>query len=184
MGSQKTKIGVIGGSKKIDNPKLLNNLKKIGESINIKKNKIQYGGGSMGMMSIVPKAFYESRGEVLGINWQYFKERDTISEIIGKEILFDEFRDRQHHLIETSDIFLCLPGGIGTLSEVCDILIKNSGHIWENPKKLIIYNFENFYDPLEKQINNFINFELLHFPEELNVHFVENVDDIIKLINQ
>ncbi len=182
----KTKIAVIGGSKIIHNEKLLNGLKKLGKKIDIEKNIIQYGGGTVGMMCIIPREFDKNGGEVIGINWSYFKKRDAkeneIQEIIGKEIIMDEFRDRQHELIKTSDKFICLPGGIGTLSEVCDIIINNTGNLWEKPKTLIIYNFNDFYEPLKHMLNNFVKNNLLHHPENLHVHFVDNIDGILNLI--
>lgn len=181
----KKKIGIIGGSKKIENKSLIKSIETLGKRIDIKNNEILYGGGNVGMMCIIPKEFNKRGGLVTGINWKTFKDLEGASEnIIGKEIVYDEFRDRQHHLLDKSDLFMCLPGAVGTLSEVCDILIKNTGKFNDNPKKILIYNFNNFYQPLKELIETFKKHNLLHVPEKLQIYFINNIEEILEELNK
>lgn len=124
-------------------------LEKIACNLNKDKYSVWYGGGETGLMGLIPYNFYLKGGEVFSVDAKQFVETYG-SASFGKTYVMDTFNERQQRLLNSGDIFLCLPGGIGTLSELFDVLVN----IDVNKKdfKIILYSYKNFY----KNIINFL----------------------------
>jgi len=181
--TKKNNLGIFGGSCVGKNMETINNIKNIGKNINTNKFKILFGGGNDGIMAMIPKIFSERGGEVKGVNWTQFTKYGR--QKFGSEVLHDTFRDRQYYLLSESDIFLCLPGGLGTLSELFDVLMNNSSKFWpdKNTKKtIIVYNHNKFFEPIKKMIEIQEDNEFIHNPDNLSVVFLEDYNDIINLL--
>ena len=157
-------------------------LEKIGSNLDPQKFNIWYGGGKEGIMSILPLSFHHSGGFVGTIDWKYFTERYG-SIPLFKNIITETFWERQKKLIQVGDIYLCLPGGVGTLSELMDVLVENDVH--HRNKKIILFSYENFFHDIlvflkEKIEMGFIkerhleNIKVFHTSEEI-LSFLHNL---------
>lgn len=175
--SRKTNIVIFGGSNKppfFDD--LKNNLVNLANNIDIDKYDIWYGGGDSGLMGIIPKRFSDNGGYVYAINAKQFVDKYGIPPFIKKTIIKDTYDERQLELINKSDIVICLPGGVGTLSELFDTFVNN---IYNNKNiNIIIYNYNNYYN----DIINFIykNIETGLIKKELlnNVNIFNDISEI------
>lgn len=145
----KKRLVIFSGSNKlIEDNKLTSNLEKIADNLDVNKFQIWYGGGNTGIMGVIPKKFYYRNGEVFSIDAVQFATKDE--EVYGKTFVMETFNERQNKLVEKGDLYLCLPGGIGTLSELFDVLVNND--VNKKDLKIILYSYQNFY----KDIINFI----------------------------
>lgn len=100
-----------------------------------------YGSYNHSMMGVCYNIFNKHHREVIGVSLEKYR---TNSE--DKYIYVNTSFDRIKYIYRVSDIFLILPGGIGTLSEIFSILeeFKNDS----NNKLLILYNYNNFFDEI------------------------------------
>lgn len=114
--------------------------------IDEKKYRIVYGGGTSGLMGEVRKKFLEKGGTIITSNLVRFEESE-----IPDTFIFDKISDRQQKLMELGDIFLVLPGGIGTIFEAIQVLTSN--YIGEFSKEIILLNYNNLYDNLIRQMD-------------------------------
>ena len=110
---------------------LLCEIKKINEV----KSAV-YGGGIKGIMGLVYNVFKDN---IISHNLEKWKEFDT--ENIHPDIL-----SRQKAILDDSDIFIVLPGGVGTVSELFDCIMLNDTNAFSKP--IIIYNCDNYYTEL------------------------------------
>ena len=97
-----------------------------------------------------------------------------------KELLKD-FSSRTMKLISECDVAVFLPGGDCTIQEIATFNQYNREH--PNSHKLILVNINNFYNPLIKQYENIINYELnkdVSFKN--NFIIVDKIEDAIKYI--
>lgn len=115
-------------------------------AIDEKKYQIVYGGGTCGIMGNVRNTFLQKGGTILTSNLIRFQEQENPDNYI-----FDKISDRQQKLMELGDIFLVLPGGIGTIFEALQVLTCN--YIGEFSKEIILFNYNNLYDNLIKQMD-------------------------------
>jgi len=181
MRKNKINLGVFASSRLGNDNDLLNQINKIGNEINIDKYNITYGGGTSGIMSLIPIIVNKRKGNVIGYNWKKFVEDGD--EIVGQQIILNTFRDRQYQLLINSDIFLCLPGGFGSLSELIDVLMNNASKFWEK-KKIIVFNYKGFYNPIKEMMEIQNKFGFLHFPKEAAVIFLNTFEEIIEFLNE
>lgn len=74
-----------------------------------------YGGSNAGLMHITAQAVHDARGHVVGVIPEMFRHR--IDPICDEVVYTANLGDRKQYMIEHGDIFVVLPGGIGTLDE-------------------------------------------------------------------
>lgn len=139
---------VFSGSNK---PTFYNEIEKelhfIGENLDKSKFMVFYGGGEEGIMSVLPRAFSRSGGEVCAIDWEHFVNRYGTASF-GRTFTTTTFEQRQKELLSKGDIYLCLPGGVGTMSELFDVLVSNDVH--KMKKKVVLFSFRNFFSDIQQ----------------------------------
>ena len=69
---------------------------------------------------------------------------------INKIIITKTMEERKKKFLSISDIFIALPGGGGTIEEISLVISANQLNLIKN-KKMIIYNYKNYWSPLIKQ---------------------------------
>ena len=107
-----------------------------------------FGGASIGLMGAVARGVHDKGGRVVGVIPEFFREKDKIIEYTDADelIVTDNMRNRKAIMDEHSDAFIVLPGGIGTLEEVIEIISMKQLCLTNKPVAFI--NTNNFYDGL------------------------------------
>ena len=109
-------------------------------------HSIVYGGVNQGFMECVAKASKEAGGRTIGVVPMIVEKSGRISDYVDVEIPCDNLSDRKQLMMDQSDVFIALPGGIGTLDEV--FTVAASATIGYHQKPLILYNMKGFWDSL------------------------------------
>ena len=109
-------------------------------------HSIVYGGVNQGLMECVAKAAKESGGRTIGIVPMMVEKTGRTSDFVDVEIPCDNLSDRKQLMMDQSDVFIALPGGIGTLDEIFTIAASHT--IGYHQKMVILYNMKGFWDSL------------------------------------
>ncbi len=109
-----------------------------------KGHSIVYGGVNCGLMECVAKAAHEAGGRNIGVIPQIIEKNGRISDYVDVEILCDNLSDRKQLMLDQSDAFIALPGGLGTLDEV--FTMAASATIGYHKKPVILYNMKGFWN--------------------------------------
>lgn len=109
-------------------------------------HSIVYGGVNQGLMECVAKASKEACGRTIGVVPMIVEKSGRISDYVDVEIPCDNLTDRKQLMMDQSDVFIALPGGIGTLDEM--FTVAASATIGYHQKPLILYNMKGFWDSL------------------------------------
>ena len=109
-------------------------------------HSIVFGGVNMGLMECVAKAAKEAGGRTIGVVPSIIEKTGRLSDYVEVEIPCDNLSDRKQLMEDQSDVFIALPGGLGTLDEVFTIVA--SATIGYHQKKVILYNMKGFWDSL------------------------------------
>lgn len=107
---------------------------------------IVFGGVNQGLMECVAKATKEAGGHTIGVVPRIIEQHGRQSQYVDVEIACDNLNDRKQLMEEQSDVFIALPGGIGTLDEV--FTIAASATIGYHQKSVILYNMKGFWNSL------------------------------------
>ena len=105
-----------------------------------------YGGSAKGLMGKLSEAAYKSGGEVIAVEPRFFLEQGATTEFVSSLIETETMSERKQTMIDISDCFIALPGGIGTLDEISEVLTDIG--LGKAKGKLILFNVNHFYDSL------------------------------------
>jgi len=111
-----------------------------------------YGAGHVGLMGVIADVMLENSKEVTGIIPQKLVDREVAHKGCTELVIVETMRDRKWLMAEQGDGFVAMPGGIGTLEELFEVMTLNQLHYIEKP--LALYNLAGYYDPLLKFLDH------------------------------
>ena len=109
-------------------------------------HSIVFGGHDAGLMHTVSKAAHESGGRVIGVVPRVIEKMGKLSPYLDVHIPTEDLTDRKQLMMDHSDVFLVLPGGIGTLDELFTVVAAATLDYHHKP--VILYNMKGFWDSL------------------------------------
>ncbi len=115
------RICVYCGSSPGLQPEYLETAKKLGSYLAYRKIGLVYGGSNVGLMGVVADAAMENGGEAIGVITKSLALHVAHEGLINLQIV-DSMHDRKQRMFDLSDGFIALPGGIGTLEELLEVL--------------------------------------------------------------
>ncbi|GAA1588881.1 TIGR00730 family Rossman fold protein [Actinoplanes couchii] len=104
------------------------------------------GGGRVGMMGTVTEGARAAGGHTLGIIPQCLVDLEVADEASGELVITGDMADRKTVMIDRSDAFITLPGGLGTLDELFEVWTTATLDVHRKP--LILLDPDGFYDGL------------------------------------
>lgn len=126
----------------------------LGRALAASSVRLVYGGGSVGLMGIVSESCMQAGGKVMGIIPGHLSEKEGQKHDITDLVVVDSMHTRKHLMVEKSDGFIVLPGGLGTLDETFEILTWK--YLGLHDKPVVLVNINGFYDPLVATIQHMV----------------------------
>ena len=169
-------VCVYCGSSNDADPDFLSSAYEIGGEIARAGMRFVYGGGGVGRMGAAARGAHDAKGRVLGIIPGFLKGREQPFDDV-ETIVVESMHERKMMMFERSDSFIVLPGGIGTLEEIVELLSWQRLGLHDKP--VVFYNPRGFWDPLFELFHHTIR-EKLSPPEFADAWVsVDRVEDVI-----
>ena len=111
-----------------------------------KSHSIVFGGHDAGLMHSVSWACKEAGGRVIGVVPRKVEEMGRLTPFLDVHIPTEDLTDRKQIMMDMSDVFVILPGGIGTLDELFTVAASTT--IGYHHKPIILFNIAGFWNPL------------------------------------
>jgi uncharacterized protein (TIGR00730 family) len=146
-------VCVFCGSSKGKHPDYLNQAKELGILLAQQNIELIYGGGNVGVMGEVSRAVLESGGKVTGIIPKKIHEMVDHIELTNLHIV-DNMHERKAKMYELSNGYIALPGGIGTLEELAEVMTWYQ--IGYHNKPIALFNINKFYDPFVQLLHHMV----------------------------
>ncbi len=148
------KICVFCGSSEGNDTHIIDTAKKLGSVFAERKITLVYGAAKIGIMGEIARAVLDQQGEVIGIIPEFLKKKEVVHLGLTELITTTNMHDRKLKMQEISDGFIALPGGIGTLEELFEILTWLQLGLHSKPIGLL--NINGFYDDLLRLLENMV----------------------------
>ena len=176
------KICVFCGSSNSKDNIIIEETKNIGKIIASNNMSLVYGGAKIGLMGLIANEVLKNNGKVIGVIPKILYKKEIINTKITKLYIVKNMHERKQKMYDLSDVFIALPGGIGTLEEISEIITWKSLQIKKT--SIHIMNINGFYTPLINQFKNMIKNDFLYFDifKEIIIH--ENSNNLIKHLQQ
>ena len=139
-------ISVFCGAHEGNNPRYAQDAKKIGEILAAKGINVVFGGGNVGLMKIVSDAALDNGVDALGIGLESLHNLELVNPRLKNQIITKNLLDRKDEFMKRSDAFIVLPGGVGSLDELAEIMANNQLGLINKPVGIL--NTEGYYDHL------------------------------------
>ncbi len=152
--------------------------KWIGES----GNTLVYGGASKGLMGAVSDATLEAGGNVIGVLPDVPQIQARRHPGLTEYIDTPSMAERKARMIELADAFVALPGGIGTLDELTEVLSLSSLDITGCP--IVLYDTDGYYQPFKAVIRNIVENGFGRNEYFSKMLFSENIKEIAEFIEK
>jgi uncharacterized protein (TIGR00730 family) len=157
-------------------PDFLEAAAEVGRAIAAERLRLVYGGGGVGLMGAAAKAAHGAGGRVLGVIPHFLTSHERPLKTV-ETVVVNSMHERKMMMFEAADAFAILPGGIGTLEEVIELLSWR--RLGLHAKPIVFLNLKGFWDPLFAVFDHILEQQLVP-PEFAEVwRSVDGVKDIL-----
>lgn len=146
---------------------------------------VVYGGGRVGLMGVVADAALATGARVIGIIPDHIKKFEVDHLGLTELHVVDSMHTRKRMMVERSDAFVILPGGIGTLDELFEIITWRQLRLHD--KAVVIVNIDGFWNPLLALMDHMTETGFMRKPnlpgaEDRLYHVVDTVAEVLPLL--
>ena len=141
---------------------------------------IVFGGVNQGLMECVAKAVKESGGETVGVVPSIVEETGRTSQYNDRVLTCNNLNERKQLMLDESDVFIALPGGVGTLDEV--FTVAASYTIGYHLKRVILYNMKGFWDSTISMLDDLQQRGMVRGQWRDYICVADNLDEIGKIL--
>ena len=121
--------------------------------------RLVYGGGQSGLMGEVAQSALAAGGHVTGIIPRRMNVIERSFDDVTELVLVDSLAERKILMDERSNAFAVLPGGIGTLDEITDVL--TTLHLGFHDRPVVLVDPEGFWQPLRRLLDHMVEADVL-----------------------
>ena len=118
----------------------------LGAAIARRGDRLVFGGSNTGLMGVVARAVKDHGGEVVAVILKAMQGTPYVFDRADEIVTTKDLRARKAEMEARADAFLALPGGLGTLDELIEILAAKQLQFHQKP--LVLVSFKGFYEPL------------------------------------
>lgn len=175
--TQLTSICVYCGSSDGSDPIYAAEAARLGSAMGGAGIRLVYGGGSIGLMGILARSVMAAGGRVTGIIPGFLKTREVMLESAHELLVTDDMHQRKRAMFERADAFVALPGGIGTLEELVEMMTW--AQLGQHKKPVLIANINGFWDPFVALLQHMTQEGFVRGGFEINYLVTDTVSEII-----
>ncbi len=142
-----------------------------------------YGGGTRGIMGEVARACLRSGGIVVGVIPEFLADREARREDLtrlNEVIVTADMHERKTRMFERADAFVALPGGIGTLEELVEMMTW--AQLGRHTKPIALANIGGFWQPLIDLLEHMAEQGFLHSRERFAPLVIDDAHAIVPTI--
>lgn len=152
----------------------------LGKSIADNHLRLVYGGGTKGIMGAVASGVLSHGGRVTGIIPEFLMDMEATRHSLGQLselIVTPDMHDRKHKMFERADAFVTLPGGIGTLEEIVEIMTW--AQLGRHRKPIVLVNINGFWDPLMTLIEHMAEAGFIHTAHLVQPLVIDAAEEVV-----
>ena len=117
--------------------------------------ELVYGGARVGLMGLLADAALAAKGKVTGIIPSYLRDAEVAHRGVTELVVVGSMHERKRLMAEKADGFAILPGGIGTLDEMLEIVSWKQLRLHDKP--ILLVDIGGYWAPLRALLDHIID---------------------------
>ncbi len=176
-------VSIFCGAHEGKNPLYAMEARKIAAILSKQGINIVFGGGNVGLMKIISDEALDNGVEVLGISLKSLHELELVNPRLKEVVVADTLLGRKDVFMDRSDAFIVLPGGVGSLDELAEVMASNQLGIINKP--IGILNTAGYYDDLISWMKKAVDEGFISHANFDDLIISDSCEDLVKkVINQ
>ncbi len=148
-------VCVFCGARDGNDPAWTEEARELGRALARRDIRLVFGGGGTGMMGAVADGALEEGGQLTGVIPAMLVEDEKAHPKVDDMRVVTTMLERKTLLVDISDAFITLPGGLGTLDELFEVLTWKQLHLHDKP--IAMLNTGGFWDRLLSMLDRCID---------------------------
>ena len=153
---------------------------RLGELLAREGIAMVYGGGGVGLMGLAAIAALKAGGRVVGVIPRFLLQREAGHPALSETVVVETMHERKLAMFERSDAFVVLPGGIGTLEELFEVLSWRTLGLHSKP--IVIVDQGGYWQPLAALLRGVVEGGFAERTHLDHVAFVSDLKDVLPAI--
>lgn len=153
-------ICVFCGSNVGNQPAFIEAAQAMGRLLVQQNMRLVYGAGNVGLMGVIADAVLEAGGEVVGVIPHFLKAKEVCHTGLTELHVTETMHQRKQLMSDISDGYIALPGGFGTMDELCEILTWSQLGLHQDPIGLL--DVAGYYTHLIGLFDQMVEAQFLH----------------------
>ena len=179
------KICVFCGTKSGNVPIYEEVARKLGLLLAQNKLELVYGAGGTGVMRAVAEGTKQGGGHVTGMTIKHLfdiERPDLMAGNMDELKIYQRMFTRKVAMTKASDAFCVLPGGLGTMDEMFELMVLKQLGIMNKP--IVVLNVANFFNDLKSLLDQLIREGFVKPQHAETITFVSTVEEVIPTIRK
>lgn len=133
---------------------------ELGEKMAASGTRLVFGAGHIGMMGTVADAVLAGGGEAIGVIPEFLRDRELAHTGLTELHVVDSMHTRKRMMFDLSDAFIVLPGGLGTLEEMFEMITWRQ--LGRHEKPIVLISTKDYWAPFQAMIDRVVESDFAH----------------------
>ena len=156
--------------------------RQLGHALASRNLGLVYGGTNVGTMGELANAALADGGEVIGVVPRIFVEKKIAHAALSDLRVVDSIHERKGLMAELSDAFIALPGGLGTIDELFEMVTWTQLGLHRKPCGLL--NVSQYYNKLADFLDYAVSEGFIKVPHRSLILVDESPDALLKKLDE
>ncbi len=157
-------------------------ISEIVEQLAVRNISVVYGGGNIGLMGVLGDAATAHGLHITGIIPRSLVDREIAHPGLTELEVVDTMAQRKTRMEQLADTYIALPGGVGTLEELSEVLTLQQ--LGEITGPIVLYNIEGFWTPFVYTLQHMCDAGFINPKYIATLIVVDNPDDLFAALEQ
>jgi len=177
----KRKICIFCGAREGNSKEIILQVEELCDLLIEQDFDLVYGGGRTGLMGIIANKFLLGGKDVIGVRPKKLIIDEDCHQALTDLIVVDSMQDRKSKLIELADMFIALPGGVGTLDEIIETFTLFKIGFTNKPSGIL--NTGNYFAGLKQLLNTMVTAGFLDQKDKEKLIFASTPMELLDKLN-
>jgi uncharacterized protein (TIGR00730 family) len=152
----------------------------LGKALATHNVTLVFGGGRVGLMGVLADAVLAGGGKIAGVIPGFLKDKELAHPLATEMIVVPDMHTRKRVMFERSDAFCILPGGVGTLDEMFEIITWRQLHLHNKP--IVLLNSAGYWSHMLALFERIITDGFAHRGHDALLTVVDRPEDVIPAV--